>query len=216
MIAVRENETGPGSAPTLARPLTRLSVCTGRGLAVKATRICSAHLCDRPVLARDLCKAHYQQRRKTPGFVKKTWPARSCTVCGGEFVPAGYQQLRCSDACKKVFERAYQAARVRNDRNAPLHARRTRVRKHGITLERFDEMSQEQGGGCAICGGPNRGGRHLEIDHDHACCPGTESCGKCVRGLLCGPCNKALGQFQDNPELLRRAAEYLEVRRVVP
>lgn len=114
----------------------------------------------------------------------------------------------------KAAEQAYHAARVRPERRTPEYARRTRCRKHGITLERYDELLQAQGGGCAVCGGLNRG-RYLEIDHDHACCPGLQSCGQCIRGLLCGPCNKALGQLKDDAGLLRRAADYLEARRVV-
>jgi hypothetical protein len=31
-----------------------------------------------------------------------------------------------------------------------------------------------------------------------------------VRGLLCGNCNHALGMLDDNPQLLRTAASYLE------
>jgi hypothetical protein len=33
-----------------------------------------------------------------------------------------------------------------------------------------------------------------------------------VRGVLCRNCNVALGLMADNPERLRRAAEYLEVK----
>lgn len=29
----------------------------------------------------------------------------------------------------------------------------------------------------------------LHIEHDHACCGGAGSCGKCVRGLVCASCN---------------------------
>jgi hypothetical protein len=52
---------------------------------------------------------------------------------------------------------------------------------------------------CIICGdsGP------LVIDHDH-------STGK-VRGMLCNHCNRGLGHFRDDPELLTFAAEYLKV-----
>jgi hypothetical protein len=42
----------------------------------------------------------------------------------------------------------------------------------------------------------------VHIDHDH-------ETGK-VRGMLCFPCNAALGQLQDDPTIIRRAAEYVE------
>lgn len=29
----------------------------------------------------------------------------------------------------------------------------------------------------------------LHIEHDHACCGGSGSCGKCIRGLVCASCN---------------------------
>ena len=50
---------------------------------------------------------------------------------------------------------------------------------------------------CAICYGPAE-----VIDHCH-------TSGK-VRGVLCNGCNTTLGKMHDSPELLRRAAEYLE------
>ena len=34
-------------------------------------------------------------------------------------------------------------------------------------------------------------------------------CPKCVRGRLCQECNKALGLFKDNLEVLEAAIEYL-------
>ena len=54
------------------------------------------------------------------------------------------------------------------------------------------------------------GQRHLDIDHDHRCCGGDKICGKCVRGLLCSACNLSIGKMQDDPNLLRKAADYLE------
>jgi hypothetical protein len=47
------------------------------------------------------------------------------------------------------------------------------------------------------------------VDHDHKCCPGKISCGKCVRGLICSPCNKFLGHLRDDPEALLRFGRYL-------
>ena len=84
-----------------------------------------------------------------------------------------------------------------------------RVRLFGLDRAKYDAMLAAQGGGCAICGGPNRDGRFLAVDHDHRCCPGERTCGKCVRGLLCDSCNHAIGKFKDDPELLLRASKYL-------
>lgn len=109
--------------------------------------------------------------------------------------------------------RVYQAARARPDRQVPGYARAGHLRrKYNLTPEQYDALLAQQDGGCAVCGGLNRG-RHLEVDH--GCCVGDTSCGSCVRGLLCGPCNKAIGQLRDDPVVLRKAAEYLEAFRVV-
>lgn len=75
--------------------------------------------------------------------------------------------------------------------------------KYGLTVDQFVAMWDAQGGVCLTCpktltGGP---GGHA-IDHCH-------TTGK-VRGLLCSPCNKALGMVYDNPDTLRRLADYLE------
>ncbi|HKY58350.1 MAG TPA: endonuclease VII domain-containing protein [Aeromicrobium sp.] len=100
-------------------------------------------------------------------------------------------------------------ARNRERLNAQRRARHIESR-YGLTEEAFEAMLAAQGGACAIChmSDPPRG---WHIDHDHACCATpARSCGQCVRGILCGPCNKGLGTFQDSPDLLRQAARYLE------
>jgi hypothetical protein len=75
-------------------------------------------------------------------------------------------------------------------------------------------MLAAQGGRCAICGSTDpRGGdgASFAVDHDHACCPANRrSYGKCLRGLLCHPCNQGLGMFRDDPAVARAAADYLE------
>lgn len=84
--------------------------------------------------------------------------------------------------------------------------------------EDYDNRLTEQGGRCAICGtdDPGRGrGREVKrfaVDHDHACCPGKKSCGRCIRGLLCLQCNTGLGSFADDMDRLARAMEYLSRR----
>ena len=91
------------------------------------------------------------------------------------------------------------------------HARRSAIRRYGVTPEWYDATLKSQSGRCAICGStkPGGGGR-FHIDHDHNCCPGTKrSCGKCVRGLLCAMCNSRLS-FIENPEWMKRALNYLK------
>ncbi|WP_436788356.1 endonuclease VII domain-containing protein [Yinghuangia sp. YIM S10712] len=76
---------------------------------------------------------------------------------------------------------------------------------------RYAQMLADQGDVCAICKRADDTGYSLSIDHDHSCCPDSaESCGQCVRALLCNACNHGLGKFRDSPELLRAAAAYLE------
>lgn len=60
-----------------------------------------------------------------------------------------------------------------------------------LTPEAYWALWDAQNGRCAICLG--RSSRRLSVDHDHSCCPGKTSCGKCVRGLLCTMnCNRTL------------------------
>jgi hypothetical protein len=89
------------------------------------------------------------------------------------------------------------------DRADPTYPERHRaaVLKHryGITPAQYDEMLARQGGVCGICKGPPHGRSttvYFSVDHDHACCPGPRSCGKCVRGLLCLRCNNDVGWLE--------------------
>jgi hypothetical protein len=78
----------------------------------------------------------------------------------------------------------------------------------GVDALKYAEMFKTQNGVCAICKRPEetktgRGAiKSLAVDH----CHGANK----VRGLLCANCNRALGLFRDDPELLRRAASYLD------
>lgn len=73
-------------------------------------------------------------------------------------------------------------------------------------------MLDKQGGVCAICGREETAHHSLllKIDHDRTCCSGSRSCGRCVRGLLCSNCNRAIGLFGDDAAAIRAAAAYLE------
>lgn len=82
--------------------------------------------------------------------------------------------------------------------------RKGRLAAYGLTPERFDQMLAEQGNACAMCREPFKEGRPIVVDHDHSCCDTKlRSCGKCVRGLLCHPCNIALGHIEGKSEMAR-------------
>ncbi len=96
-----------------------------------------------------------------------------------------------------------------------LYSRRNRANRrflqYGITAEQYDALLKAQNGGCAVCAAkPEEGGRDLRIDHDHSCCPGIKSCGKCIRGLLCDKHNLGLGLFGDDISQLQTAIAYLQ------
>lgn len=115
---------------------------------------------------------------------------------------------------KRRADPVYRARELARDRERDRLRHPDRwIREHyNLTREQWNALLAAQGGGCAICGTtvPKGIGR-FHVDHDHACCPGKKSCGKCVRGLLCNRCNPLLGYVNDDPALLRKAAAYLEV-----
>ena len=86
-------------------------------------------------------------------------------------------------------------------------------RKYRMTLAQYEALWAAQGGTCAVCPAVLVVGGSTHVDHDHACCPGKYTCGKCVRGLLCTRCNMMLGFAKDNPEILEAGAAYLRVSR---
>lgn len=93
---------------------------------------------------------------------------------------------------------------------ARAHARRIEA-TFSIPAELYWALYEFQGGKCAILDCRATGKiRALAVDHDHKCCPGRTSCGKCVRGLLCHPHNEMLGRNGDNPAVFMDMAGYLK------
>ena len=141
------------------------------------------------------CKEeHVKERRKV---------VQVCAQCGNEYAPqkrarSGVANSYCSRECKT-------RAKVESGEAAAANLRSYYRRRYGLTIEEAEVM---RAGGCQICGetdgdAPGRHGK-LHIDHDHVT-------GR-VRGVLCTNCNSGIGRFADNPELLRRAVEYLSGR----
>ena len=118
---------------------------------------------------------------------------KQCKTCGGEFTPTAPSQTYCTSTCRgktAYYERNY-----------------------GITETEYRKRLEDQDHKCHLCGsdgfliGKNGHSEKLAVDHCHA--TGT------VRKLLCHNCNRALGLLKDDPDLMRRAAAYIEAHRSV-
>ena len=174
---------------------------------------------------REYGREHYVRREPLPD--------RVCEVCGDPFTPYRKTQVVCSRKCtwirskakdKPEFRECYKcgapvprghpgkavcdACRSDPRKYRPAADRRRTLRAYGISQQQWDAMLKAQKERCAICGttDPTGGmkGRAKTWSIDH--CHDSDR----VRGLLCSRCNLGIGQLQDDPELLRKAAEYIE------
>lgn len=104
-----------------------------------------------------------------------------------------------------AYNRQYYAA------NRDKFIARNWLQNYNMTPEQRAERLEAQNNECAACGASFEAmdPKHVHADHDHACCPGTRSCGRCVRGFLCQACNNALGALRDDPERIVALYDYL-------
>lgn len=92
------------------------------------------------------------------------------------------------------------------------HACSNLISNYGINNGQRKKMLEEQNSRCAICfkeisfkGQTQKGDDNTDgavLDHCHSI--GT------IRGILCHPCNRALGLFKDSPDILNSAIKYLQ------
>ena len=134
---------------------------------------------------------------------------RTCKKCGctkplTDFYKTGRKKDK-PDARHYVCKQCTRERVAANHNPARYRAQHLK-RQYNITVEDYDEMFEKQEGKCAICGssspGNTRRNSYFSVDHCH-------STGK-VRGLLCHPCNTALGLLKDNPETITNILSYLQ------
>ena len=107
---------------------------------------------------------------------------------------------------RKTHPESFKASqeKYKNSVNGQLVRRKyTLKKKHGITIEQYDEMIMKQEHRCAICGiHQSELGKSFDVDHNH-------TTGK-IRGILCNACNQAIGLLDDSVGLLSKAIDYLQ------
>jgi hypothetical protein len=113
---------------------------------------------------------------------------------------------RCRECVSEIRKNKYDPTKAkkqwkRNKYSLPIVAEERRLMAaYGITVKIRDYMLKLAGNSCEICGEKLK----LVIDHDH----GTGV----VRGMLCSRCNRGLGHFDDNINLLSKALKYIKIK----
>lgn len=103
-------------------------------------------------------------------------------------------------ACDCGYCHSCHHARKRHRRRV---SRLSSVRRlYGLSETDLSALLAAQRGRCA-CGRRMNVTKAANVDHWHGCphCAG-KGCRRCVRGLLCGPCNTYLGYIGDKPSSL--------------
>lgn len=141
---------------------------------------------------------------------KENVKEKKCCDCGEIKKVSNYawrtkEHLHKTSRCKDC-ENKLRSLRGYSEKHKECKRRDSYKEKYGITISDYNRMFKEQNGVCKICSTPPNSEKyklkHLHVDHCH-------TTGK-VRGLLCSHCNKGLGLFKDNVEVLKQAINYLK------
>lgn len=140
--------------------------------------------------------------------------AYTCAVCVNKLVKAWSQTARGKESQRKAKRKFADRPENRARKNARDLARsrlgsvkqrqfdKNLRQTYGIDSEDWARLFNGQDGRCAVCRAVLKFDSSTHVDHCHR--------SKKVRGLLCGPCNRALGQVKDDTWRLRELALYVE------
>jgi hypothetical protein len=147
---------------------------------------------------------------------QKNWvPVLRCEANGHEFIAPHYTHGR---------QHPVNCAQCVKENGGPRGWKRLllQVSRFGLSIDRLLSMRKRQTNSdgevvCAICKKPETIER-LCVDHDHTCCNnGDESCGSCVRCLLCRACNQVVGLIESGKlckTFAPKHGEYIEKEKI--
>jgi hypothetical protein len=130
---------------------------------------------------------------------------KKCEYCNQEFE---VYTIRVNSGGGKFCSRDCYQKNREITLEAKLEKHRLNQKKHKYNLEKEDYYSliDNQDNKCGICKTIFKNTNRYDtpcVDHCHT----TNK----VRGLLCQSCNKGLGHFSDNIDILISAVEYLKI-----
>lgn len=177
----------------------------------KTEQLCSFEGCSKPYYGRGYCNGHWQQLRDGRPL-RRLRTNRSNGDCATRDCLGRKQCMSCRAWLQEeLFHKHRSTLDGFQTSCTACMADRTRFSTYKLTPRRWAEMLIRQHNSCAICRQQFKD--QICVDHDHSCCPGKTSCGKCVRSLLCRSCNHGLGNFTDSIDRLLSAVQYLETHR---
>lgn len=178
-------------------------------------RTCEFPGCINKVRARGLCYTHADQRNRgvqlTP--IRPKLPRQRAL----ELRAQGLGHCYLCDRNKDLSEFPWDHGRdVPHSYCKRCKAIKRKAIQNNLTFAFVEALYKYQEDRCAICGSangePGDGSDWLQMDHWGGCCARSskedKTCGKCVRGLLCGACNsRLLSWYEQAPDRLRTITE---------
>lgn len=173
-----------------------------------------------------MCEAHYARTRRK-GRMEQPFQKKETRRSSEEIQFRDELGRKLCSTCKQFLPEDEFAPLVRTPDGLQYQCQFCiNLYRYGLDRNKFEALLQAQDGRCANpnCGAIlqiRSGGRTQPrrneytslacVDHDHHCCPGASSCGKCVRGLLCWHCNAAAGLLGDDLNKVHGLARYLSL-----
>lgn len=142
-----------------------------------------------------------KNKRMPDGHINQCWPCRRAYM--REYVkrPDPFNKHRTRNQSWRARNREKDNATSRkwqksHPEKVAYASRKWYFKRYGLTPEQADQLKAN---GCWVCGATDR----CHIDHDHSTV-GT------YRGVLCSPCNTALGLLKEDSQRIQQLVLYTE------
>jgi hypothetical protein len=140
--------------------------------------------------------------RKKLAIYRKNNPEKIKSVNRASYLKKREQRILDSKRWKENNMDKFIISKNKWKERNPDRSRVNILRKHGLSIEQYEEMLNKNNNSCWICSTYFIKKSDAKIDHCH-------DTGK-VRGILCNHCNASLGFAKDNIDNLHRMIKYLK------